>query len=136
MSLANMNRPDTGAYDVERVRRDFPILGDEMNGKPLVFLDSAASAQKPRAVIEAVRHVYEHEYANVHRGLYALSEAVTARYEGSREKVRALINAASTHEIYRQVKRGKPVDPAGFHQPLRQCIGQQGRQSVCDLRYG
>jgi cysteine desulfurase/selenocysteine lyase len=86
-------------FDVERVRRDFPILADEMNGKPLVFLDSAASAQKPRQVIDAVRHVYEHEYANVHRGLYALSEAVTARYEGSRDKVQALINAARRHEI-------------------------------------
>jgi cysteine desulfurase/selenocysteine lyase len=90
---------DVAAYDVERIRADFPILADTMNGKPLVFLDSAASAQKPRQVIDAVRHVYEHEYANVHRGLYALSEAATARYEGSREKVRALINAASTREV-------------------------------------
>jgi cysteine desulfurase/selenocysteine lyase len=87
------------AFDVERVRADFPILADEMNGKPLVFLDSAASAQKPRQVIDAVRYVYEHEYANVHRGLYALSEAATARYEASRDKVRALINAASRREI-------------------------------------
>ena len=100
MSLASMTHvPGATAFDVERVRRDFPILGDEMNGRPLVFLDSAASAQKPRAVIDAVRNVYEHEYANVHRGLYALSEAATARYEGSREKVRALINAAATREI-------------------------------------
>jgi cysteine desulfurase / selenocysteine lyase len=100
MSVATLTGRDTdAAFDVDKVRADFPILTDEMNGKPLVFLDSAASAQKPRAVIDAVRHTYEHEYANVHRGLYALSEATTARYEGSRETVRALINAASTREI-------------------------------------
>jgi cysteine desulfurase / selenocysteine lyase len=100
MSVATLTGRDTdAAFDVDRVRADFPILADEMNGKPLVFLDSAASAQKPRAVIDALRHTYEHEYANVHRGLYALSEATTARYEGSREKVRGLINAASTREI-------------------------------------
>src|SRR3546814_147257 len=70
-----------------------------MRGKPLAFLDSAASAQKPRQVIEAVRDVYEREYANVHRGLYEISEAVTTRYEGTRETVRRFINAARAHEI-------------------------------------
>jgi cysteine desulfurase/selenocysteine lyase len=87
------------AFDVAAVRRDFPILSTTMHGKPLVFLDSAASAQKPRQVIDAVRDVYEREYANVHRGLYAISEAVTARYEGTRETIRAYINAAHAHEI-------------------------------------
>ena len=86
-------------YDVERYRRDFPILSKPMNGQPLVFLDSAASAQKPRHVIDAVRNVYENEYANVHRGAYALSADTTASYEGARSKVRAFLNAAHDREI-------------------------------------
>ena len=87
------------AYDVERYRRDFPILTQTMNGKPLVFLDSAASAQKPRCVIDAVSHVYEAEYANVHRGAYALSARATEAYEGARSKVRGFLNAARDSEI-------------------------------------
>jgi cysteine desulfurase/selenocysteine lyase len=86
-------------YDVERVRADFPILQRQVHGRPLVFLDSAASAQKPRQVIDAVREVYESEYANVHRGMYYLSERCTERYEGTREKVRRLLNAGDSHEI-------------------------------------
>ncbi len=86
-------------FDVEKVRGDFPILARTMHDKPLVFLDSAASAQKPRSVIDAVQDVYGREYANVHRGLYEISEAVTARYEGVRETIRRFINAAHTHEI-------------------------------------
>ncbi len=86
-------------YDVDRLRADFPILAREVHGRPLVFLDSAASAQKPRQVIDAVRSVYENEYANVHRGVYFLSERCTARYEGARETVRRFLNAAQRHEI-------------------------------------
>lgn len=86
-------------YDVEAIRRDFPILATEVRGKPLVFLDSAASAQKPRQVIEAVTRMYEAEYANVHRGLHYLSELATARYEGAREKVQRFINARHSHEV-------------------------------------
>lgn len=67
------------AYDVERVRQDFPILSREVYGKPLVYLDNAASAQKPRQVIDAIAHTYAHEYANVHRGLHFLSNAATDR---------------------------------------------------------
>jgi cysteine desulfurase/selenocysteine lyase len=63
---------ETPAFDVDRIRADFPILATQAHGKPLVFLDSAASAQKPRAVIDAVRRCYEAEYANIHRGVYAL----------------------------------------------------------------
>ncbi|MEQ8249013.1 MAG: cysteine desulfurase [Alphaproteobacteria bacterium] len=91
--------PANDAFDVARVRADFPILSQTVHGKPLVFLDSAASAQKPRAVIDAVRHCYEAEYANIHRGVYALSETATRNYEGTREKVRAFINARNTKEI-------------------------------------
>ena len=87
------------ALDVARVRADFPILAREVHGKPLVFLDSAASAQKPQAVIDAVRHCYEAEYANIHRGVYYLSETATRHYEDTREKVRAFINAKDTREI-------------------------------------
>ena len=92
-------RNDAAAYDVEKIRGDFPILGDEMNGKPLVFLDSAASAQKPRQVIDAVRFVYEHEYANVHRGVHYMSQKATDAMEEARIKVQAFMNAASEKEI-------------------------------------
>ena len=86
-------------YDVEAVRRDFPILSRTVNGKPLVYLDNSASAQKPRAMIEAVSRAYSHEYANVHRGLHTLSTIATDAYEGARETVRAFLNASSTDEI-------------------------------------
>ena len=86
-------------YDVDRVRADFPILGREVYGRPLVFLDSAASAQKPRAVIDAESSVYENDYANVHRGVHFLSEHATARFEGARETVQRFVNAAHSHEI-------------------------------------
>ena len=99
MTTANTAAAGASVYDVDAVRADFPILGGTMHDKPLVFLDSAASAQKPRQVIDAVSRAYETEYANVHRGLYQISEAVTARYEGTRETIRKYINAAHTHEI-------------------------------------
>jgi cysteine desulfurase/selenocysteine lyase len=86
-------------YDVDRIRADFPILATEVHGKPLIFLDSAASAQKPRQVIDAVRSVYETEYANVHRGAYQLSERATDAYEGARDKVQTFLNAKSRKEI-------------------------------------
>lgn len=86
-------------YDVERIRQDFPAMSLQVRGKPLVFLDSAASAQKPRQVIDAVSRMYEAEYANVHRGLHYLSELATARYDGAREKVQAFINAKHSHEV-------------------------------------
>lgn len=81
------------------IRADFPILSREVHGKPLVYLDNAASAQKPRQVMEAMTHLMQSEYANVHRGLHFLANAATEAYEGSREKVRAFLNAASTDEI-------------------------------------
>jgi cysteine desulfurase/selenocysteine lyase len=86
-------------FDVVRVRRDFPILGREVHGKPLVYLDNAASAQKPRHVIDTIRDVYENEYANVHRGVHYLSERATKRYEAARETVRRFLNARSAREI-------------------------------------
>ena len=87
------------AYDVEAIRRDFPILAREVYGKPLVYLDNGASAQKPQVVIDAVANAYSNEYANVHRGLHFLSNAATDAYEGAREKVRRFLNASSVDEI-------------------------------------
>jgi cysteine desulfurase/selenocysteine lyase len=87
------------AYDVEAIRADFPILGREIHGKPLVYLDNGASAQKPRAVIDAVKYAYENEYANVHRGLHFLSNAATDAYESARETVRAFLNAPSSEQV-------------------------------------
>ncbi|MEX4010629.1 cysteine desulfurase [Neoaquamicrobium sediminum] len=86
-------------YDVEAIRRDFPILSREVYGKPLVYLDNGASAQKPQAVIDAVSHAYSNEYANVHRGLHFLSNAATDAYEKARETVRGFLNAESIDEI-------------------------------------
>ncbi len=86
-------------YDVGRVRAEFPLLGRRVYGKPLVFLDSAASAQKPRAVIDAVARCYENEYANVHRGVYYLSQKATDAFEAARETVRAFVNAGEIREI-------------------------------------
>ena len=94
-----MNAPARSSFDVARVRADFPILSKEVYGKRLVYLDNAASAQKPVQVLERMRHAYEHEYANVHRGLHYLANAATEAYEGAREKVRAFLNAKSTSEI-------------------------------------
>ena len=88
-----------GGYDVGRVRADFPILSREIYGKPLVYLDNAASAQKPRAVLDRMREVYEKEYANVHRGLHFLANAATESYENARETVRGFLNAGSSVEI-------------------------------------
>jgi len=86
-------------YDVERIREDFPILRQHVHGKPLAFLDSAASSQRPRAVIEAVDRYETESHANVHRGVYALSQRATEGFEGARERIRRFLNARSTKEI-------------------------------------
>lgn len=87
------------AFDAYRLRADFPILDQRVHGKPLVYLDNAATAQKPRSVIDAVSHFYSHDYANVHRGIHVLSERATQAYEGAREKVRSFLNARESREI-------------------------------------
>jgi cysteine desulfurase / selenocysteine lyase len=86
-------------YDVQQIRKDFPILAREVNGKPLVYLDNGASAQKPRVVIDAVTQAYSMEYANVHRGLHYLSNVATEKYEAVRGIVAQFLNAASEQEI-------------------------------------
>ena len=88
-----------GVYDVFRVRRDFPILAMQIYGKPLIYLDNAASAQKPRAVLDRLDRAYTAQYANVHRGLHYLANEATEAYEGAREKVAAFLNAARKEEI-------------------------------------
>jgi cysteine desulfurase / selenocysteine lyase len=94
-----IHNPIVTPLDVEALRADFPILAERPYGKPLVYLDNAASAQKPRAVIERLTHAYEHEYANVHRGLHYLANAATEAYEAARESVRRFLNAGSHEEI-------------------------------------
>src|SRR4051794_2975011 len=96
-----MTNPITNStgLDVERIRADFPILTQTIRGKPLVFLDSAASAQKPRAVIDAMVQAMETQYANVHRGLHWMSERTTESYEGCRDAAAALMNARDRSEI-------------------------------------
>jgi cysteine desulfurase/selenocysteine lyase len=88
-----------GAYDVNRIRADFPILATKVYGKPLVYLDNAASAQKPQAVLDRLNQVYTAQYANVHRGLHYLANEATEGYEGAREKVAAFLNARRKEEI-------------------------------------
>src|SRR5689334_11530768 len=87
------------AFDVGMVRDDFPILQQTVHGKPLVYLDNAASAQKPRAVIDAIVRLYSSDYANIHRGVHELSERSTRQYEEARVKVQRFIHAADAHEI-------------------------------------
>ncbi|MBM4220920.1 MAG: cysteine desulfurase [Gammaproteobacteria bacterium] len=88
-----------GEFDVEAIRRDFPILHQQINGYPLAYLDSAASTQRPVQVIDAIRHYYAHDHANVHRGVHTLSHRATDIHEGARETTRRFINARSTREI-------------------------------------
>jgi cysteine desulfurase/selenocysteine lyase len=96
-ALPSAALPD--AFDVARVRRDFPILDQAIHGRPLVYLDNAATAQKPRAVLEAMDHYYRESNANVHRGVHTLSERATALYEGARDRARAFLNARAREEI-------------------------------------
>ena len=86
-------------YDVSKIRADFPILSREVNGKPLVYLDNGASSQKPEVVIDAITRAYKYEYANVHRGLYYLSNLATEKYESVRGIVARFLNASDENEI-------------------------------------
>jgi|RhiMetdeSRZDD1v2_1073273.scaffolds.fasta_scaffold146825_4 cysteine desulfurase / selenocysteine lyase len=91
-------RPRT-SLDIARIREDFPILGQKVNGRPLVYLDNAATSQKPRQVIEAISHFYSEDYSNIHRGVHTLSQRSTQSYEAVRTKVQKLIHAAEDREI-------------------------------------
>ncbi|HUI41405.1 MAG TPA: cysteine desulfurase [Terriglobia bacterium] len=96
---AQGSSPALAAFDVERIRRDFPILHQQVHGKPLVYLDNAATSQKPLAVIDAERDFYLRDCANIHRGVHELSERATRRYEGVRTKIQHLLNAREAREI-------------------------------------
>lgn len=97
--VVTLHKPAPGAFDVERVRCNFPILARPVRGKQLVYLDSAATTQKPRQVVESMARFFDQENANVHRGVHFLSERATAAYEGSRERVRRFLNAKQASEI-------------------------------------
>ena len=89
----------TVQYDVDLIRSDFPILGRTIHGKPLVYLDNAASTQRPRQVIDAVGELYASHYANIHRGVHQLSQEASRLYEDARGAVRGFINASCMHEV-------------------------------------
>jgi len=98
-SLEALPSPPTVQFDPERARADFPILRQKIHGRPLVYLDNAATSQKPQRVIDAISNFYSTTNANVHRGVHALSERATEQFELAREKVRAFINAPKVEEI-------------------------------------
>jgi cysteine desulfurase/selenocysteine lyase len=110
------------AYDVERIRADFPILSRQVYGKPLIYLDNGASAQKPNAVLDAIATAYRSEYANVHRGLHYLSNVATAHFEDARECVRRFLNAPSAEEIIftRNLTEGVNLVAASFGMNFRE----------------
>ena len=91
--------PARPKFDVQSVRADFPLLHEQSHGKPLVYLDNAATSQKPQAVLDALQRYYTRQNANIHRGVYQLSEESTAAYEGARAKLQGFINAAQPHEV-------------------------------------
>jgi cysteine desulfurase/selenocysteine lyase len=99
VSVAALATRPAGGLDVARVRADFPCLAQTIHGRPLVFLDTAASAQKPQAVIDELARMLREDYANIHRGIYDLSQRATDRHDAAREKVRGLLNAAEAREI-------------------------------------
>ncbi len=99
MTVASPRASSRPALDVEAVRREFPILATTTHGKPLVYLDSAATTQKPRAVIDRLTRYYERENANIHRGVYALSAEATAMYDAARERVARFLGARAPHEV-------------------------------------
>src|SRR5215813_2354679 len=86
-------------YDVNRIREDFPIFNQQVHGRPLIYLDSAATSQKPRVVVDAIMRYYAEQNANVHRGVHYLSQLATREYEDARVKIQHFINAADSHEI-------------------------------------
>jgi len=117
---ADMETADGPAFDVERVRRDFPILQQSINGKPLVYLDNAATSQKPQCVIDAISDYYTSTNANIHRGVHTLSVRATEAYEGARRKLRSFVNAARPEEIVfvRGATEGINLIAQAFARPL------------------
>jgi cysteine desulfurase/selenocysteine lyase len=112
--------------DTTRLRKDFPILAREVNGRPLVYLDSAASSQRPQAVIDAMSAYYEQHHANVHRGIYVLAEEATALYEGARDAVAALVNADDRSEVVFTKNATEALNL------VARCLGDAGRVKAGD----
>ncbi len=102
-------------YDVERIRQDFPALRQQINGRPLIYLDNAATSQKPKSVIRAIEHFYSEDCSNIHRGVHELSMRATQAYEDARRKIQLFLGAASTHEIVANLREpfrsGRSQDP-------------------------
>ncbi|MGB2009366.1 MAG: aminotransferase class V-fold PLP-dependent enzyme, partial [Cycloclasticus pugetii] len=95
----NQSVENLAAYDVDKIRQDFPVLDQQVRGKPLVYLDNAATSQKPKQVIDSIVNYYENDNANIHRGVHTLSERATLSYENARKTVQQFLNAASEKEI-------------------------------------
>lgn len=121
--MTSQNAVVAAGFDVARVRADFPILATRVHGKPLIYLDNAATTQKPRAVIDAVVRYYESQNANVHRGVHALSETATAKYEAARVKVQHFLNARDTREI---------VFVRGTTEGINLVANSWGRKNIAD----
>ena len=119
---------DSLAFDVERVRADFPLLRQQVNGKPLVYLDNGATSQKPQCVIDELVRYYTTENANVHRGVHTLSQLATDDYEGARSKVRRFLNAADDREII--YTRARRKESTWWHRPSggRTSAGRRDRR--------
>ena len=118
-----------GSFDPERARADFPALAQLMHGRPLVYLDNAATTQKPRAVIDALRHYYEADNANIHRGVHALSVRATQAHERARAAVQSFIGAARPEDRYQGsvlMESGREVGTRGIV-PHRRISGPEGR---------
>src|SRR6266567_7979462 len=102
MTTATLTEPTASnpkSIDWTALRKDFPILDQQVHGQPLIYFDNAATSQKPRAVLDALRHYYEHDNANVHRGIHELSNRATTAYEAARARAAKFINARSADEI-------------------------------------
>src|ERR1700686_2889445 len=97
--MSTLSSQIAASFDVEKIREDFPVLKQTIHGRPLVYLDSAATAQKPFAVIDAIRKFYEVDCANIHRGVHELSQRSTAAYEETRSKVKRFLNSRSKNEL-------------------------------------
>lgn len=121
MTPTILENPQTDGVDWSAVRQDFPVLDQEVNGHPLVYFDSAASSQRPRQVLDAIRHYYEHDHANVHRGIHELSNRATALYEGARERAAQFFNAESAREI---------IFTRGTTESLNLLVASLGRQRL------
>ncbi len=130
---ANASPRTAAGFDVERIRRDFPILSERAYGRPLVYLDNAATSQKPRAVIDALVRYYTTENANVHRGVHLLSERSTASYEDARRTVQTFLNAALSARDCVHARRYRRDQPGGAKLGAGEC--GRGRRDP-DLRAG